>query len=332
MGPAVSAKLPFFSTVIDNHNYGRFLRQAIDGALAQDVPAGEHEVVVVDDGSTDQSREILASYGNRIRAVLQPQQGQASAFNRGFSEARGQVVCLLDSDDWWRPEKLARCGKLFDDPKVAAVQHYLEDADAAGPLPQVFPDWPERYSIGDFLDARTHFTATSGLLIRKKSLVEIPKELFYYLDDYLTVRALLDGALANVPLILGAHRIHGSNWCAGGFEDPRKLERDFRMRELMAEALAKWLGERGLKTTERFRAVDELESWRRRVLHASLSAKPVDAWRLWLEKVGGKGGFSFFRSATLLLAVVSPSLYLALYRAYSGAGALRALRLRRFPS
>jgi len=325
---------PFFSVVIDNCNYGRFLRQAIDSVLAQDLfIEKEAELIVVDDGSTDDSREILASYGSRLSAILQPNQGQATAFNRGFAQARGEAVCLLDSDDWWLPGKLSACAVPFDDPKVSAAQHFLEDRDASGPIArQTFPDWPARYGIDDFLDARTHFAATSGLCVRRKSLVEIPSELFYYLDDYLTVRALLDGALANIPEILGFHRIHGANWCAGGFENPRKLERDFRMRELFARALAKWLEERGMSTTPRYRELDALESWRRRVLHAALSAAPREAFDLWREGARGAGSsFGFFRKATVLLAVFSPALYLALYKLYSGASSLRALRLRLFP-
>ena len=85
---------PYFSVVIDNFNYGRFLAQAIDSALAQDFPAGEVEIIVVDDGSTDDSREVAGRYKDKIRLIAQKNGGQAAAFKSGFAAARGQVIPL----------------------------------------------------------------------------------------------------------------------------------------------------------------------------------------------------------------------------------------------
>jgi len=75
------------SIIIDNYNYGRFLGEAIDSALAQTYP--HVEVIVVDDGSTDNSREVIAKYGDRIIPVLKENGGQASAFNAGLLRPRG---------------------------------------------------------------------------------------------------------------------------------------------------------------------------------------------------------------------------------------------------
>lgn len=328
---------PFFSVVIDNHNYGRFLAQAVESVLGQDFSAREVELIVVDDGSTDDSRQVLARYGPRLRAVLQERQGQAEAFNRGFREARGEVVCLLDSDDLWLPGKLSRVAPFFDDKGVGGVEHWLRDVDASlQPAPQDFPEWPSRYRKEDFLDARTAFTATSGLAFRRESLeraLPIPRELFYYLDDFLTVRVLLDSEMANLPAVLGFHRLHGANWCAGGYNDARKLDLDFRMREIFGSHLDRWLSERGLSPTPRFKRLLELELFRRRVLFEALSARPETAWRQWLAgaRALGGSGRDAFRLATVLLAVLSPSLYLGLYSAYAAAPRLKDLRLRLLP-
>lgn len=314
---------PFFSVVIDNYNYGRYLGACLDSVLAQDFPAEDVEVIVVDDGSTDGSRELLKRYAPRVRAVLQDNQGQASAFNRGIAEARGEVVCLLDSDDVWRPDKLSSVRPLFDAPEVACVEHFLEDADASlRPLPQRFPAWPARYRLADLLEGRTEWTATSAVCYRRAALLKalpIPRELFYYLDDYLTVRVLLEGEVANLPRVLGSHRVHGANWCFGGLGDARKLELDLRMRSLFWEAARGWLFERGVDA----RALQErwdAETARRRVLLAALSARPAEAWREWLAAPGG-----IKRRASLLLAVASPSLYFALHDSYA-TGALSRLR------
>src|SRR4051812_487104 len=88
------AQARLVSVVVNNHDYGRFLAEAIDSALGQTYL--HTEVIVVDDGSTDDSREIIAGYGSRVTAVLKENGGQASAFNAAFRELRGEVVLFLD--------------------------------------------------------------------------------------------------------------------------------------------------------------------------------------------------------------------------------------------
>ena len=95
-------QLPKVSIVINNYNYGRFLADAIDSALTQTHP--QLEVIVVDDGSTDNSREVIARYGDRIRPILKPNGGQASAMNAGVAASTGDIIFFLDSDDMLLPE------------------------------------------------------------------------------------------------------------------------------------------------------------------------------------------------------------------------------------
>lgn len=87
------------SIVIPTYNYARFLPDAIDSALAQEVPGAELEVLVVDDGSTDETPEVLARYGDRIRVVRKANAGLSAARNTGMSEALHEWVIFLDSDD-----------------------------------------------------------------------------------------------------------------------------------------------------------------------------------------------------------------------------------------
>ena len=95
---------PFVSILINNYNYGQFLRDAIESALAQSYE--NCEVIVVDDGSTDDSRVVIDEYGDRIISLLQSNSGQATAFNNGFLRSRGDIVCFLDSDDLFEPVKV----------------------------------------------------------------------------------------------------------------------------------------------------------------------------------------------------------------------------------
>ena len=102
---------PWVSILINNYNYGHLIGAAIDSGLNQTYP--HTEVIVVDDGSTDNSREIIKSYGERIIPVLKENGGQASAFNAGFTASRGDIICLLDSDDIFLPHKLAEVVNIF---------------------------------------------------------------------------------------------------------------------------------------------------------------------------------------------------------------------------
>ncbi|MGE0385083.1 MAG: glycosyltransferase [Gammaproteobacteria bacterium] len=141
----MAAAPPYFSVVICNFNYGRFLGAAIDSALAQHYPAGRMEIIVVDDGSTDESRAVLAdrARGGCVEAVLQDNAGQAAAFVAGIARARGQYVCLLDSDDWYLPHKLtrvqARIERLGSPPDLLLLHDYEIHDDARGV--RIAPSW-----------------------------------------------------------------------------------------------------------------------------------------------------------------------------------------------
>ena len=117
--------------LINNYNYARFLPAAIDSALSQTYHP--LEVVVVDDGSTDESPGIIRDYGDRIRPVFKSNGGQASAFNAGFAASRGEVICLLDADDFSFPQKAERSvSALLAHPEVGWVFHPVHREDGEG--------------------------------------------------------------------------------------------------------------------------------------------------------------------------------------------------------
>lgn len=327
---------PLVSVVIDNYNYGRFLRRAIESVLDQEFSA-EVECIVVDDGSTDESGQVLSFFGDRIRVISQPNQGQATAFNTGFKAAQGEFVCMLDSDDYWARAKLGQIIPCFDDPAVGAVQHYLRDVTATGrPIQHRMPAWPPSYSIDDFLDHRVHFTAVSGLTFRKSVLdriLPLPKEIFYYIDDLLLVKALFLSKLANVPNILGFHRIHGLNYCAGGFQSPDKLALDIQLREVFHHDIQPWLAKHGKRYSRHYMDRENLEYFRRRILLYTLRGERRQAFREWvgLIKQYWNKRFGVFRAATCALALLSPQLYLKAYDLYSRWGLIAHLRFRLFP-
>ena len=124
---------PFVSVLIDTYNHERFIEQAIVSVFEQDFPAADREIIVVDDGSTDGTPDIVRKFGPRVRLFRKPNGGQASAFNAGIPECHGEIVSFLDGDDWWAPGKLRRVSNLFAaDPPLGFVGHSIVESYGTG--------------------------------------------------------------------------------------------------------------------------------------------------------------------------------------------------------
>ncbi len=117
-------KLPLVSVIIPTYNRGWVVKEAIDSVLDQEF--SDFELIVVDDGSSDNTREILGGYGDRITVLRQPNRGVSAARNRGINEAAGQLIAFLDSDDLWLPGKLATQVKFFEE-NADAVVHQTQE-------------------------------------------------------------------------------------------------------------------------------------------------------------------------------------------------------------
>ena len=214
---------PLVSIVVDNYNYSRYLPEAVGSALAQS--HGNCEVVVVDDGSTDGSRDVIASFGGRIRAVLKANGGQASAFNAGFRASRGELVAFLDADDRLHPEAMERVVSSWHD-GLSKVHFLLESIDQEGrpighyPVPgglgQPEPAlargdaWPDLVRYGYYPTV-----PTSGNVYPRRVLEEvlpIPEpEYRICADSYLDVFAAGLGEIGAIDETLGCYRVHDGN-------------------------------------------------------------------------------------------------------------------------
>ena len=113
---------PLVSIVIPCYNYGHFLTDAIDSALSQTYP--NIEVIVVNDGSTDNTSEVVRSYGGKVRLIEQENQGLPGTRNRGVREARGEWVCCLDADDKFHPDYVDHCLELDADIITAGTKEF----------------------------------------------------------------------------------------------------------------------------------------------------------------------------------------------------------------
>lgn len=247
------SNVPLASVVVTSYNYGRFLKAAIDSALNQTYP--HTEVIVVDDGSTDDSRDIIAEYGKHIGVVLKENGGQASAFNAGIQLSQGNVLVFLDSDDLLLPTAIEKAVGLYMSGGVAKVHWPLWVMDEQGQKTgEVLPEGP--LAEGDLRAAVLESAAngytwppTSGNCWSRAFLDAIgplPEEPFRTCPDfYLAALAPLYGLLKSIPEPQGLYRIHGSNhgWRAPMAE---RLEALRRLEEHNLKALGRHCQSLGL--------------------------------------------------------------------------------------
>ena len=217
-------KAPLVSVVVNNYNYERFLGEAIESVLAQSYP--QTEVVVVDDGSTDGSRGIIAGYGGRVRPVLKENGGQASAFNVGFAASRGEIVIFLDADDYLFPEAVERVVAAWE-PGISKVHYRLQMVDASGHPVGFKPPRDLPLGSGDVLPTllekgNYRTSVTSGNAFSREILEHIlpmPEDEFRITaDGYLNIQVPFHGKIVAIEEPLGTYRIHGSNQWASGPE------------------------------------------------------------------------------------------------------------------
>jgi cellulose synthase/poly-beta-1,6-N-acetylglucosamine synthase-like glycosyltransferase len=211
---------PLVTVLIDNYNYEQYLARAIDSALGQTYSL--IEVIVVDDGSKDNSRAVIESYGDRIKSVFKQNGGQGSAFNAGLPEITGDFVCLLDADDVFVPQKVEKVVSLFQSmPDVDWIFHALQDVNASGEPIAASQD--HGFFEDQVLDLRglirqgqelPYLPPTSALCFRRSLLQQIlpmPEALRISSDNFLCLSSafLSQGYLCGQTL--SQYRIHGKN-------------------------------------------------------------------------------------------------------------------------
>lgn len=229
---------PVVSVIITNYNYARFLAACIDSVLKQTYP--HVETIVVDDGSTDDSRSILQAYDGRITAILQDNAGQAAAINRGVSASRGDVICFLDSDDVWLPAKVARVVDVFrEHPEVEWVRHKSQVTDQQLQPTQAFmPVFsgsgivpPERELVLErVVNGGTTGVAIKRSLAKRVFPISIPPELAYDADDSVMFASFFAAGATGYSLdeVLALYRRHpGTRFGPHNIQQQLRREADF---------------------------------------------------------------------------------------------------------
>ena len=202
------------SAVIPVHNGADYVGEAVRSALEQTSPV--LECIVVDDGSTDGTGEVLASFGGDIKVIRQPQSGVSNARNRGADEARGELVAFLDHDDEWLPSKLERQVEALG-PEDTMVVCALQVVDAEGSPQEVKRLGPtgDRLVQGMLLfDGTPTLSCSSSGVVRRERFLAMggfDPSLSMSADWDLLLRMLLEGRVAYVDEPLVRYRVHGSN-------------------------------------------------------------------------------------------------------------------------
>lgn len=166
--------LPKVSVIIPAYNAASYIHRAVDSVLAQTFE--NFELLVVDDGSSDNTLAVLARYGDRVRAVTQANNGPAAARNHGLSEARGEYVAFLDADDHWLPEKIERQVELMEQrPDVGFCSSATEVVNTAGETVGSWPCRPDAAPFPDilFMQGTVISGSTSGVLARRQLIADL---------------------------------------------------------------------------------------------------------------------------------------------------------------
>ena len=292
------------SVLITAYNYGRFIEESIDSVLAQDFPRDQVEILIVDDGSTDDTAERVKKYGSSITYLHKENGGQASALNHGLERAGGEIVALLDADDLFLPGKIAYLADIFArDPSLGMVYHKLQEWHAETGLRR---EWPFVEISGDIRSDPKRISLflpqpTSGVAFRRsllKPLLPIPEQIRMLADCFLVSLMPFVAPVRALPSLFTVYRIHGKN--AYTAREPEMSRDDkakkFVMWKILVDAMVDWLTKSGQMRKNRAARVfrsrwqDSVEGLRTdppgrfrfflAVLRQNHAYAPLQTWRL----------------------------------------------------
>lgn len=235
---------PYVTALIDTFNHERFIERAVTSVLEQDFPSSEMEVLVVDDGSTDATPEILARFEPRVRLLRKANGGQASAFNFAIPEARGEIIAFLDGDDWWAPGKLGCVSEAMRaNADLGLVGHGVTEVRPNGSsqsesLRAGFRFRADTVEGARLFRKRKSFLGTSRMTLRAdlaRGFLPVPEDLVVEADEYLFTLAAVTYNVMVLPESLVFYRIHNHNLFHATSFSPRGFQ---RIKEIMTALAA----------------------------------------------------------------------------------------------
>lgn len=251
---AMTERRPSISVVIPCYNYARYVAEAIESALGQGY--AEKQVIVVNDGSTDGSLDVIGRYLGRVELIDQPNRGSIAAYTRGFEQALGDIVIFLDADDRLAPGCLERVARAWS-PACAKVQYDLCIIDADGKdLGRRFCNYTPSYDAArvheEFRRTGTYRWPVTVGNAYSRWFIEalLPLDVEHGPDGALNTTAPLFGDVVTIAEPLGSYRIHGANMWASDGGDPLRLPQRIRHRRNEERLMRRHAAARGIAVPE----------------------------------------------------------------------------------
>jgi glycosyltransferase involved in cell wall biosynthesis len=332
---------PLVTALIDTYNHERFIEEAIVSVLEQDFPAEDVEILVVDDGSTDGTPELLRKFGTRVRVLRKTNGGQASAFNAGIPEARGEIVAFLDADDWWARNKLSRTiDYLTSHPEVGILGHGFEQVDSfTGQTTSTLPPESRAFSFSTLSDTTFFrhmmcFFGTSRVVIRKKiaeQALPIPESLVIEADEYLSIMSIARSRAVLLQDSLTYYRLHENNLYQLRSPDASKVRRLQGVFCALARELPPALAQAGISREAIEILVHPLEVGAKKIKLQIEGGSPWETFQV--ERAdrrysysGGSPAYRLFELFSLGLTLLMPPRKFYKLQNWYGTSGLRKLR------
>ena len=336
----------FASVLIDTYNHERFIEQAIVSVLEQDFPAADREIIVVDDGSTDRTPEIVKKFEPRVRLLRKENGGQASAFNAGIPECKGEIVAFLDGDDWWAPRKLRRIADVFaKECEVGLVGHGIIETFADQKERIVAPEKDERLRLDSLSAARVFrlrksYLGTSRMALRTRlarKILPVPEELVIEADEYVFTLAAAMSEIIILREALTHYHIHGGNLYLAPGNESKGLRRKQQVMEVLACLFRTILPEKGIPPDVAECVVEIVQAEADQLRLMADGGRPWETFRTENKlyevlHADASRGQRLFRAITMLPALVlPPRRYYAVRRWLSSRSWYRRIREKAVP-
>lgn len=332
---------PAVTVLIDTFNHERFIEEAIVSVLEQDFPEAEMEIMVVDDGSTDSTPEVVRKFAPRVRYLRKKNGGQASAFNFGIPFAHGEIIAFLDGDDWWAKPKVSKVMEILSSrPDVGVIGHGIYEVDSdTGQMSATLPEQPGDIDLhttpgAAFFRHMMCFFGTSRVTIRKRVVqraLPIPNELVIEADEFMSTLSTAYSKASLIQEPLAFYRLHTGNLFQIRSSDAAKTRRIYEVILALATALEERLPVASVPPDSVRAIVTQLQVGALRMRLMLDGGWPWETFRseraeFRLSYKGAGPAYKIFKMCVLgATLVLPPRLFFRLRNWYSGS-ALRKMR------
>ena len=330
--------MPIVSVLVNTFNHELFIAKALSSVVEQDFPAAETEIIVVDDGSTDLTPEIVRQFLPRIKFIRKQNGGQVSALLEGLAHATGEIIAFLDGDDWWTQDKLTKVIDAFNrHPQIAAVGHGYYEVNQQGASIRTMAVESECRLSCETPESARHaanlrvFGGTSRMAIRRKALdhlLPIPLILPFF-DNFIFSQAIALSGAALLPDLLCHYRLHSKNLYASDSFDEQRFRGRLELLRCLFEHLAPRLKTLGVSssTISAFLEADQIGA--KRLSLALDGGMPIETFRVELSAFRSAYrdpdmGYSLFKMLVLFVTLIMPpKTFYRLQRWYTQRGLMR---------